>query len=317
MSSSKVSVIIPVYNLGKYLPRCFDSVVLQSHKNLEIIMVNDGSTDNSGDVAEELASTIDIARVIHQENQGPASARRTGVLAATGDYVVFLDSDDTLPQNAIKTMVELSEKNNLDAFYGLYNRIFSSGNSSPCKARDNEVVIGSDEMVHNILNPSFVYYAGMCFSRRDKWNATMFGNNREIPGEDILTNLRLALKCERVGLFNRWVYDYYQVGNSLTTSGRYFKYKYWKNYYLEMRRILDEKGKLQQFIEDVQLMEIDSMSFYVNDIDTRDDWYKQVLSYDVKNYPLKIRTLHKLLHTPRLLRWCVKGNRFVKKAFSR
>ena len=83
MSPNKVSVIIPVYNLGKFLPRCVESVIKQSHDDLEIIMVNDGSTDNSGDVAEQLAASINTAIVIHQENQGPAAARRAGVLKAS------------------------------------------------------------------------------------------------------------------------------------------------------------------------------------------------------------------------------------------
>ncbi len=308
-----MSVIIPIYNLGKYLPRCFESVISQSHDNMEIIMVDDGSTDNSRDVAEKLAASTDTAIVIHQENQGPAIARRTGVLEATGKYVVFLDSDDTLPQDAIEAMVTISERHSLDAFYGLYNRVFPSY-TLPSTSRVHEGVIGGDEMTRNILNPSFVYYAGMCFSRRDKWDASMFSDNREIPGEDILTNLRLSLKCNRIGIFNRWVYNYHHMDNSLTTSGRYFKYKYWKNYYIEMREILENSVKLQQFIENVKVMEIDSMAFYVNDIDTSDDWYKQVLKYDVKKYPLKIKVLHALLHTPRLLRWCVKSNRWIKRA---
>ena len=106
------------------------------------------------------------------------------------------------------------------------------------------------------------------------------------------------------------------MDNSLTTSGRYFKYKYWKNYYLEMRSILEKSGKLHDFIGDVKLMEIDSMAFYVNDIDKSDDWYKEIMSYDVSNYPRKIKILHRLLHYPSMLKFLVKTNRKLKKVFN-
>lgn len=316
-SGCKVSVIIPIYNLAQYLPRCFESVISQSYKNVEIIMVNDGSTDNSGEVAQSLALTASDACVINQANQGPAAARKAGLLKATGDYVVFLDSDDTLPHDAIEVMVKMCEEHKLDAFYGLHCRVLDDGSRQCRGGREKEGVIGSDEMVRNLLNPAFVYCAGMCFSRRDKWDASMFCNNRELPGEDILTNLSLVLGCNRIGIYNKWVYNYFYTGNSLTSSRKYFKYRYWKNYYREMRRIIDEQGKLPQFEKNVQLMEIDSLAFYVSDINTSDQWYKNVMKTDVKGFSPKIRLLHVLLRCPKLLRACVETNRWMKKILSR
>lgn len=90
----KVSVIIPVYNVKPYLERCVCSVLRQTYKDLEIIMVDDGSTDGSGELAEQLSTRDSRICVIHQENQGLSGARNTGLRAATGEYVVFLDSDD-------------------------------------------------------------------------------------------------------------------------------------------------------------------------------------------------------------------------------
>ena len=90
----KVSVVIPVYNVKPYLERCVQSVLRQTFKDLEIIMVDDGSTDGSGELAESLKDWSPCIRVVHQENQGLSGARNTGIRHATGEYVVFLDSDD-------------------------------------------------------------------------------------------------------------------------------------------------------------------------------------------------------------------------------
>ena len=90
----KLSVVIPVYNVAPYLERCLRSVLKQTFRNQEIILVDDGSTDGSGELADRLAETDARIRVIHQENQGLSGARNSGIRAATGDYLVFLDSDD-------------------------------------------------------------------------------------------------------------------------------------------------------------------------------------------------------------------------------
>lgn len=107
----KVSVVIPVYNVKPYLERCLRSVLRQTHKDLEIIMVDDGSTDGSGELAESLKSLSPCIQVVHQENQGLSGARNTGLRHASGDYVVFLDSDDEwlLPDGLEKLLKNATE----------------------------------------------------------------------------------------------------------------------------------------------------------------------------------------------------------------
>lgn len=94
MNDIKISIVIPVYNVEKYLQECVDSIVKQSYKNIEIILVDDGSKDNSPKLCDELAKTDDRIKVIHKENGGLSSARNAGMKVITGDYFVFLDSDD-------------------------------------------------------------------------------------------------------------------------------------------------------------------------------------------------------------------------------
>ncbi len=97
----KVSVIIPVYNVEKYIDRCLISVLDQTWKELEIILVNDGSTDNSGVICDKYAQKDKRIRVIHKTNGGLSSARNTGNNVATGEYIMYLDSDDYISKTCI------------------------------------------------------------------------------------------------------------------------------------------------------------------------------------------------------------------------
>lgn len=100
--NAKVTIIVPVYNVEKYLQKCLDSLINQTYKNLEIIVINDGSTDSSGKICDEFAEIDDRVIVIHQKNAGVSVARNVGLDRMTGDYVTFVDSDDYLELNAIE-----------------------------------------------------------------------------------------------------------------------------------------------------------------------------------------------------------------------
>ena len=100
-----VSVIVPVYNVSPYLREAIDSVINQTYKELEIIIVDDGSTDGSGAICEEYASSDSRIKLIHQSNRGLSGARNTGLECATGDFVAFVDSDDSISPVFIETLV--------------------------------------------------------------------------------------------------------------------------------------------------------------------------------------------------------------------
>jgi len=100
-----VSVIVPAYNAGKYLGFCLDTVIAQTHKNLEIIVVDDGSTDNTGKICDEYANKDSRIKVIHQENKGLSSARNAALDIMTGEYIAFIDSDDFIEPQAIELLL--------------------------------------------------------------------------------------------------------------------------------------------------------------------------------------------------------------------
>lgn len=113
-----VSVIIPVYNMEKYIEQCINSVLSQTYGNIEIILVNDGSKDNSLSICEEFAQKNRNIKLIDQKNQGVSCARNVGMEQAAGEFIAFLDADDTLTVNAIETLVNAAVSNNADLTIG-------------------------------------------------------------------------------------------------------------------------------------------------------------------------------------------------------
>lgn len=109
-----ISVIIPVYNVEEYLERCVNSVLKQTYNDLEIILVDDGSTDNSGKICDELKNKDDRIIVIHKENQGLSASRNIGIEKATGEYITFVDSDDYILEDMYETLYKNLIRNDAD-----------------------------------------------------------------------------------------------------------------------------------------------------------------------------------------------------------
>lgn len=110
----KISIIIPVYNVEKYIRKCVDSILSQTYKNLEIILVDDGSLDNCGKICDQYAKIDNRVVVIHKQNGGLSSARNAGLKQATGDYIMFVDSDDSLEKIACESLINITNKTDAD-----------------------------------------------------------------------------------------------------------------------------------------------------------------------------------------------------------
>lgn len=110
----KVSIVVPVYNTAKYLEKCLNSICSQTYHNLEIILIDDGSTDQSLNICNSFAEKDSRIHVVHQENKGLSNARNKGMELATGSYISFFDSDDYVEPNMIETMLKVSLFHNAD-----------------------------------------------------------------------------------------------------------------------------------------------------------------------------------------------------------
>ena len=109
MSQPLVSIIIPVYNAAEYIGACIESIIHQTYNHIEIIIVNDGSNDSSIDIANNILKHIDNAQIIHQSNSGVNAARKAGFEKSSGDWIMFMDADDTLPPQAIEKLISYTD----------------------------------------------------------------------------------------------------------------------------------------------------------------------------------------------------------------
>ena len=116
----KISIIVPVYNAEEYLSKCLESLVNQTYRNIEIILVDDGSTDASPQMCDEYAQKDDRIIVIHKENEGLSLTRNVGMAAITGDFFTFVDSDDWLSYNYVENLVVALEANDIDIVFTSY-----------------------------------------------------------------------------------------------------------------------------------------------------------------------------------------------------
>jgi len=149
----KISVIIPVYNIEEYLERCVLSVVKQTYPNMEIILVDDGSTDNSKAICDRLADTYEQVQSYHKENGGSSSARNLGLEMATGEYIGFVDSDDYVDKDMYALLMDAIKQHDIPMAQISRDEIDEKGNKLPdvCVPPEKERLITSQEMMRELL----------------------------------------------------------------------------------------------------------------------------------------------------------------------
>jgi len=153
MQTPLISVIVPVYNIMEYLPRCVASITAQTYSNLEIILVNDGSTDETGALCDELAKEDDRIRVFHKENGGSSSARNLALQKATGEYIGFIDSDDYISENMYQCLYDGIVKYNVRVAQIGRDEIDEQGKRLPniCEPPLKDEIIGHREFLKELL----------------------------------------------------------------------------------------------------------------------------------------------------------------------
>lgn len=132
----EISIIIPVYNVERYLKKCMDSILVQSFQDFEVILVNDGSVDESGSLCEEYARKYANIRAIHKENEGVAAARNTGIEASRGEYITFIDPDDYVEKHYLEVLYRIITKQTADLAI-CDGEIVPEGRGETAKAKDS------------------------------------------------------------------------------------------------------------------------------------------------------------------------------------
>ena len=226
---NKVSIIVPVYNTENQIRYCLDSILNQTYKNLEIIVVDDGTKDNAGIIAEEYSKKDDRIIVIHQENQGLSAARNTGLNAATGDYISFVDSDDVLKKDFYEYMIDVLKKEDYpeivqasflrideDNIENVENILEENEPEEEIKTMSNiealEKLYGADQLEY----VKFVVVWNKIY-KKELYSSLRFPKGRN--HEDEYTTYKAIYAAKRIAYSNRLVYGYIQTKKSIMRVG--------------------------------------------------------------------------------------------------
>lgn len=231
MSQDLITVVLPIYNVEKYLDRCMKSVVNQTYTNLEIIMVDDGATDGSGELCDSWAEKDSRVKVIHKKNEGLGMARNTGIENATGKYIAFFDSDDYIEPNTIEECYKRACEDSSElvifghSLVGKDNfvKLAVIPSSERLVYRDKEIssIVLKDLLVQGKSSPviknmwmsawSFLY--SMDLIKRANWH---FVSERQIISEDVYSLLQLFSYVNSISIVDKSLYNYCENEGSLT-----------------------------------------------------------------------------------------------------
>lgn len=213
-----ISVIVPVYNVEEYLPRCVDSILAQTYENLEIILVDDGTKDNAGLICDQYAQKDARIKVIHKTNGGLSSARNAGIDIAQGDYLAFVDSDDWIEPDAYEVMLTAARKYDVKLVCaGRYDMDGEQGEKITGLCPEKEEVISGAELVRRMFTWNHIDSAAW-----DKlYHRDLFREIRYPVGrvcEDVPTTYKIALDAGNVAMYPKPIYNYFHRPGSITMS---------------------------------------------------------------------------------------------------
>lgn len=293
----KVSIIVPVYNSQSYLEKCIDSILNQTYGNIEVLLINDGSTDDSGKICDEFAEKDARVKVFHIENGGPSKARNFGIENSNGDIISFVDSDDYIDENMAQKMIEslgtsdlimcnyLScDKDNENYFeHNLGNREFNK----------NEII--------DVFCPAFFYSKinglGSCcnkyYVKQFLIDNNIRFNENLIRAEDFWFNFDCFTSAKSIKSINDYLYYYMQVNDNSTMhqvrETQYEDWKFTRKRLLQKYNELNLKFKLdydefyKNFLNNVSVYLVQRLRRNVKDKKVlhiiNDDFYKSALRY--------------------------------------
>ena len=215
---SIISVIVPAYNVEKYLARCVDSILDQTYEKLEVILVDDGSPDNCGAICDDYAAKDSRVKVIHKENGGLSSARNAGLEAATGEYIAFVDSDDWLEQDAYEHLMKVMERHHAPLVCGgRYDVDGRTGETTVGLCPEREERISAEELAGRIF-----LWDGCDSSACDKlYHRSLLEHFRYPEGkvcEDVPVTYKIALSAQLAAMSDKPFYYYYHRPGSISKA---------------------------------------------------------------------------------------------------
>lgn len=281
MEKIKISIIVPVYNVEKYLEKCINSILTQTYQNLEIILVDDGSMDNSGEICDEYAKKDERIKVIHKENGGLSDARNAGIEIATGKYIGFVDSDDYIGKDMYEYLIRLIQKENADISICGHKIVFQKEENNEIKGEilDEEIEIwDTKKAIVELLKQEKIHdYAWNKLYKKELFEKIRYPKGRKM--EDLGTTYKLFDHSKVIVLGNQKKYFYLQREGSIVNQKSLDLY-------------ID---KFELTVERYQYLKVKYPDLIENDIDMLDKILrlcqidnKEIEQYIEKNHVMKL-----------------------------
>lgn len=211
----KISIIVPVYNVEGYLHKCIVSILNQTFKEFELILVDDGSSDNCGKICDLYAYKDERIKVIHKKNGGLSSARNAGLALASCEYIVFIDSDDFVESTLLEECICYMDQMQVDIVVFEWNAIYKERIVKETKNKD--YFENTDTAVNAILFDKVPNYVWNKFYKRFLWNDISFPLNSNM--EDLVVMPEVFMRAKTIGYLNKHLYNYNCVNfNSISSS---------------------------------------------------------------------------------------------------
>lgn len=217
-STPLISIIVPIYNTADYLPTCLDSILAQTYQNIEIVLINDGSTDNSTKIAQDYIKKDPRIKLFNQKNQGLSAARNTGIQKSTGEYLTFVDSDDAIEPTMLKSMLTALKTSKATIAVCSFKEIYPNGKIVHFNHQHYPTTTyNTEEALSAMLEErGFMVSVTMKLFPHDYFKTVKFPVGK--LHEDLGTTYKLIMQASKIVFLPDEFYLYYHHGTSITTQ---------------------------------------------------------------------------------------------------
>lgn len=296
MEKPVITIIVPVYNVEKYLNQCLDSVINQTFNNLEIILINDGSTDDSPRICDEYLKKDSRVRVIHKTNEGVSIARNYGINAATGEYLMFLDSDDWLEKNTCLIAYKATQMHSADVVLWSYVREFD-GQLKKKNIFNEQLIVFNDDEVKNQLHRRMIGMYGKELSKPEnadalvpvcmklyrtniikKNNIKFVDLNKIGTSEDALFNLQVFEFVKKAVYINEYFYHYRRDNiSSVTTLYKTHLYEQWGYLFNLIKKYIEDHNLNETYLQALNnRIALSIIGLGLNELKNKEDEFKKI-----------------------------------------
>lgn len=211
----QISIIVPVYNVEKYLHQCINSILTQTFQNFELLLIDDGSPDKSGKICDEYAKTDNRIRVFHKENGGVTSARKYGIEKSYGEWIMLVDSDDYIENNSLELLLSYSCKTDSELIIGHYRYVDEDYKTIEIKKNHSEGNTPTDVLKAVLKNQCT---GSLCsrLIRKELFNNIYYPPRDINMGEDIICGIQLISNARKITICPDVIYNYLQQKTSIT-----------------------------------------------------------------------------------------------------